>query len=51
MGHRKLMKFNEDKYKVQQPGWTNHLQWFRWGTDRLENISAEKDVGVLVNIK
>lgn len=51
MGHTKLMKFNEDKYKVQHPWWNNPLQWFRWGTDWLDNISAEKHVGIPVDIR
>ena len=41
------MMFN--KCRVPQLGKNNCVHWYRLGSDLLERISAEQDVGVLVD--
>lgn len=43
------MRFN--KCRVPQLGKNNCVHWYRLGSDLLERISAEQDVGVLVDNK
>ncbi|KAK4829963.1 hypothetical protein QYF61_008094 [Mycteria americana] len=48
---RNLMKFSKGKCKVLHLGRNNPGHWDKLGAGQLENSSAEKDLGVLVDSK
>lgn len=48
---KNLMKFNNRKCKVLQPGRNNFIRQHSLGADRLEGSFAEKDLRVLMDDK